>query len=131
MRLRYLHIQDYPPIRDTEVLFASGSPLQRECVIRFVVGLNGSGKSHLLRAIVEIFLSLSDQRVPHFPVSLIYELGDRKSSRRRTLVLDCPGSRATASWWIAESFNWPDETSEETFRAALLALRENKPLDEF
>ncbi|BBL58892.1 AAA family ATPase [Methylomonas koyamae] len=58
MKLRYLHLQDYPPIKDIKVLFASGSPLQRDCAIRFVVGVNGSGKSNLLRALAEVFLAL-------------------------------------------------------------------------
>ena len=44
MRLRYLHLQNDPPIADIKVCFASGSPLARECAIRFVVGVNGSGK---------------------------------------------------------------------------------------
>ncbi|MDD2761715.1 MAG: AAA family ATPase, partial [Methylomonas sp.] len=77
MKLRYLHLRDYPPIKDIKVLFASGSPLQRDCAIRFVVGVNGSGKSNLLRAVAEVFLALSEQRVPPFPVSLIYELGQQ------------------------------------------------------
>lgn len=58
MRLRYLHLQNYPPISDIKVCFASGSPLARECAIRFVVGVNGSGKSNLLRAVAEVFLAL-------------------------------------------------------------------------
>jgi signal recognition particle GTPase len=45
MRLRYLRLQNYPPISDIKVCFASGSPLARDCAIRFVVGVNGSGKS--------------------------------------------------------------------------------------
>ena len=58
MRLRYLHLQNYPPISDIKVCFASGSPLDRECAIRFVVGVNGSGKSNLLRAVAECKRSL-------------------------------------------------------------------------
>ncbi len=55
MKLRYLHLGNYPPIKDMAVSFASGSPLQRECAIRFVVGVNGSGKSNLLRAVAKYF----------------------------------------------------------------------------
>lgn len=125
MKLRYLHLQDYPPIKDIKVLFASGSPLQRECAIRFVVGVNGSGKSNLLRAIAEVFLALSEQRVPPFPVSLVYELGQKGSANHRTLVLDCPGKRFDASLWLSERFTWPDDADAETFEVALLNLREN------
>lgn len=66
MRLRYLHLQHYPPISDIKVCFASGSPLARECAIRFVVGVNGSGKSNLLRAVAEVFLALAVCVFRHF-----------------------------------------------------------------
>jgi len=125
MKLRYLHLGNYPPIKDMAVSFASGSPLQRECAIRFVVGVNGSGKSNLLRALAEVFLALVEQRVPQFPVSLIYELGVRGTASHRTLVLDCPGNRFDASLWVAERFTWPDDADAEAFEAALLNLREN------
>ena len=125
MKLRYLHLGNYPPIKDMAVCFASGSPLQRECAIRFVVGVNGSGKSNLLRAVAEVFLALVEQRVPQFPVSLIYELGVRGTASHRTLVLDCPGNRFDASLRVAERFTWPDDADAEAFEAALLNLREN------
>ena len=125
MKLRYLHLGNYPPIKDMAVSFASGSPLQRECAIRFVVGVNGSGKSNVLRAVAEVFLALSEQRVPQFPVSLIYELGVRGTASHRTLALDCPGNRFDASLWVSERFTWPDDADAEAFEAALLNLREN------
>lgn len=126
MKLRYLHLRDYPPIRDTAVCFSSASPLQKECSIRFVVGLNGSGENpNLLRALSEVFLALSDQQTPHFPVSLIYELGDGMLSRRRTIVLDCPGSRREASLWMNEGFLWPPGTTEAEFESAIGRFREN------
>lgn len=109
MRLRYLHLRDYPPIKDISLCFASGSPLQRElqrqCAIHFVVGVNGSGKSNLLRAVAEVFLALADERLPPFPVSLVYELGLRGSSGISTFVIDCLGSKAEASLWVAEGWS--------------------------
>jgi hypothetical protein len=42
MRLRYLHLENYPPISNIKVCFASGSPMARDCAIRFVVGVNGN-----------------------------------------------------------------------------------------
>lgn len=131
MRLRYLRLRDYPPIRDTATCFASNSPLQRECAIRFVVGLNGSGKSHLLRALTEIFVALSEPRLPHFPVSLVYELGERNTSKHRTLVLDFPGQRDGASLWLAEQYNWPDAMTVEEFNQVFNQLRSNKSLTSF
>lgn len=115
MRLRYLHLQNYPPITDIKVCFASGSPLARECAIRFVVGVNGSGKSNLLRAVAEVFLALADLRVPAFPVSLVYELGVRGSTNHRTLLLHCPGNRQQASLWLHERFAFDDKDGQEVF----------------
>lgn len=123
MRLRYLRLSNYPPIKDMVVRFASGSPLDRECAIRFVVGVNGSGKSNLLRAIAEIFLALVDLRMPQFPVCLVYELGVRGSSQHRTLILDCEGSRSTASLWLAENYFCPDDATVEQFAQAIDYLR--------
>lgn len=115
MRLRYLHLQNYPPIGDIKVCFASGSPLARECAIRFVVGVNGSGKSNLLRAVAEVFLALADLRVPPFPVSLIYELGVRGTPNHRSLLLHCPGGRQQASLWLHERFIFDDQNGQEVF----------------
>lgn len=119
MRLRYLHLQNYPPISDIKVCFASGSPLARECAIRFVVGVNGSGKSNLLRAVAEVFLALADLRVPAFPVSLVYELGMRGSSNHRTLLLHCPGNRQQASLWLHERFTFNDKNEQEVFETCI------------
>lgn len=119
MLLRYLHLQNYPPIADIKVCFASGSPLARECAIRFVVGVNGSGKSNLLRAVAEVFLALADLRVPAFPVSLVYELGVRGSPNHRTLLLHCPGSRQQASLWLHERFAFDDQNGQEVFDACI------------
>ncbi len=119
MRLRYLHLQSYPPISDIKVCFASGSPLARECAIRFVVGVNGSGKSNLLRAVGEVFLALADLRVPAFPVSLVYELGVRGTPNHRTLLLNCPGTRQQASLWLHERFAFDDQNGEEVFNTCI------------
>lgn len=119
MRLRYLHLQNYPPISDIKVCFASGSPLARECAIRFVVGVNGSGKSNLLRAVAEVFLALADGQRTLFPVQLVYELGSRGSSSARTLVVDWLGDRQSASLWIADKFFFPDNLTADQFEQML------------
>lgn len=124
MRLRYLHLKNYPPIADIRACFASGSPLDRDCAIRFVVGVNGSGKSNLLRAVAEVFLALADLRVPAFPVSLVYELGVRGSSNHRTLLLHCPGDRQQASLWLHERFTFNDQNGQDVFDTCLQHLNE-------
>lgn len=129
MRLRYLHLQNYPPINDIRVCFASGSPLARDCAIRFVVGVNGSGKSNLLRAVAEVFLALADLRRPHFPVTLIYELGMRGTPNHRTLLFDCPHDRSQASLWIHEMHTFPDDTDQHMFGLVVDHLRQrNTPM---
>jgi hypothetical protein len=118
MRLRYLRLQNYPPISDIKVCFASGSPLARDCAIRFVVGVNGSGK-FLLRAVAEVFLALADGQRTLFPVQLVYELGNRDTSNARTLIVDWLGDRQSASLWIADKFSFPDSLTAEQFEQML------------
>ncbi|MCA0393808.1 MAG: AAA family ATPase [Proteobacteria bacterium] len=125
MRLRYLHLQNYPPISNIKVCFANDSPLDRECAIRFVVGVNGSGKSNLLRAVAEVFLALADLRVPAFPVSLVYELGERGSPNHRTLLLHCPGDRHLASLWLQVRFAFDDHGGQELFEVCIEHLALN------
>ncbi|BBJ59879.1 hypothetical protein EAS17NKHM_032750 [Enterobacter asburiae] len=119
MRLRYLRLQNYPPISDIKVCFASGSPLARDCAIRFVVGVNGSGKSNLLRAVAEVFLALADGQRTLFPVQLVYELGNRDTSNARTLIVDWLGDRQSASLWIADKFSFPDSLTADQFEQML------------
>src|SRR5260370_39990345 len=75
MRLRYLHIPDLPPLKDVAISFGHEPVLGRECTIHFIVGVNGTGKRSLLRALTEVFLHLEQKDVPPFPVSIAYDLG--------------------------------------------------------
>ena len=79
MRLRYLHIYSLDPLRDVSIIFHHESILGRDHSVRFIVGINGSGKTRLLQAITEIFLNLSLQRLPPFPVRLAYDIGTGES----------------------------------------------------
>jgi ABC-type transport system involved in cytochrome c biogenesis ATPase subunit len=112
MRLRYLQLRSYPLLNDVAVVFSADSPLERSCAIRFVVGVNGSGKSHLLRAISEVFLSLADWHPPPFPVSLVYEIGS--SEMAHTLVLHAPGARDRTSLWMGK-YRLPSDTTRHGF----------------
>lgn len=132
MRLRYLHLAHYPPLTDLSVAFSPRAPWAvfessgetAGCAIHFVIGLNGSGKSHLLRAIAATFLALADQRLPTFPVSLVYELGHLGASDHRTLIFDCPGEAHATSLWQAERWVFSDMSDCETFGHAIDYLRE-------
>jgi hypothetical protein len=131
VRLRFLHLPEYPPLRDFEVVFSATAPWSElaqsvapsACAIHFVVGLNGSGKSHLLRAIAKIFLGLADGQAPGFPCSVIYELGKVGDSGFRSIVFDNPGAEHQASLWVGEGWRFPLDTASATYGRALELLR--------
>lgn len=75
MRLRYFYLPDYGPLKEVAVVFEKNPHIDnRQGVVNFVVGLNGSGKSSLLRAIYDVFHSLSREELPKFPVTLGYDI---------------------------------------------------------
>lgn len=131
MRLRYLHLAHYPPLTDLSVAFSPRAPWAAfepqadaaRLAIHFVIGLNGSGKSHLLRAVAAGFLALADERLPPCPLSLVYELGRPGEPGHRTLVFDCPGQAHTTTLWQAEGWAFPDSTERETFDQAVAYVR--------
>jgi ABC-type transport system involved in cytochrome c biogenesis ATPase subunit len=89
MRLRYLHLQALPPLADIEIIFHHETVLNRQCAIRFVVGVNGSGKTRLLQAIVEVLRDLKWRQLRREPVTLAYDL--TTSDGTRTVYLHHPG----------------------------------------
>jgi ABC-type Mn2+/Zn2+ transport system ATPase subunit len=75
MRLRYIHLPDYGPLQNVAVVFDQNTHIEnRPGSINFVVGLNGTGKSSLLRAVYDVFHSLSQEELPKFPVTLAYDI---------------------------------------------------------
>lgn len=96
MRLRYLHLPKYGVLRDLrvcfdrEIILDQPGKLFREGNLHFIVGLNGAGKSSLLRALYETFRWITgvversiDPRIPvAFPVTLVYDISDLGESRR-------------------------------------------------
>lgn len=125
MRLRYLSLKNYPPLNDIAISFSAESPLQRDCAIRFVVGVNGSGKTHLLQAVTETFLRLTRQQKPNFPVTLIYELG--KGNQARTIIFDNPGDHGKPGWWQSKSDHniLPPDFQPEDWQNLVLKIRED------
>lgn len=96
MRLHYLHLPRYGPLRDLRCVFRQNTLLPgRRGAVNFVVGVNGTGKSSLLRALYHIFRCLEDEEPPPFPVSLAYSVFYKfPGDSRPTLLLatfDCPG----------------------------------------
>lgn len=90
MRLRYLRIRGMPPLTDVSLHFKEEMMLRRAYGSHFVVGVNGSGKTRLLRTLAEIFLHLRDHHKSPFPfpVTLAYEIGRR----------EMPGAEAENEW---------------------------------
>ncbi len=110
MRLRYLHLPDYGVLKDLKVVFREETILQRDGSLQFVVGLNGTGKSSLLRAVYETFRWLEAEDVPPFPVAMVYEL-NRDDDRSMVVFrhLDRAPSKAVFSvvpegWHCWEAF---------------------------
>lgn len=123
MRLRYLHLQDLPPLQDVDIAFGHESLLGRALAIRFVVGVNGTGKTRLLQALTETFLALSRQDLPPFPITLAYDLG--VGNDQRTIYLHyskgSPKSKAVlvefadiltdvSDWADLADINWAAES---------------------
>lgn len=77
MRLRYLNLRDAPPLQQLAIPFWQESVLGRQCAIRFIVGINGSGKTRLLQALAQIFLALEGAPNTQLPFyfTLVYDLG--------------------------------------------------------
>ncbi len=99
MRLRYLHLWGTPPLQELMTVFNQEEILGRKCAIRFVVGVNGSGKTKLLQTLSEIFLSLERKKLPPFRVTLAYDLEKiGEEERPATIYLrypqDIPSSAA-------------------------------------
>ena len=58
MRLRYLHLLNFPPLYDLEIIFGYEPLLDRPLAIRFIVGVNGTGKTTAIAKIVNRLHSL-------------------------------------------------------------------------
>jgi len=109
MRLRYLHVKDLAPLEDVAIEFKHESLLGSQCAIRFVVGVNGSGKTRLLRALTEIFVQLertSELELP-FPVTIAYDIG--RDDAAHTVYLHYPGKREGSRFAIFDRV-LPDPT---------------------
>lgn len=118
MRLRYLHLPRCGPLIDISMVFgreelvARTLNLPRKGSLNFVVGVNGSGKSSLLRALYRIFRSLNLREWPALPVTLAWDrtMGDQvvttllhstnmKEARSFFAILDRAPVTATRNDW--------------------------------
>lgn len=132
MRLRYLSIDRYTPLSNVKINFSNKAPWpvlgdeNNRCGIHFIAGLNGSGKSHLLRAISSIFLAMADGQLPGFPFTLIYELGEGEQFSE--IIFDNPGKKSEAAIWQRTEDCFPKYCDTATFEASLASLRSGELL---
>ena len=104
MRLRYLHLPRCGPLTDTAVVFgredliAETLNLPRRGSLNFVVGVNGSGKSSLLRALYRIFRDLKRGERPSMPVTLAWDFFIARGIE--TAVIHVPPATAGDPWFV-------------------------------
>jgi predicted ATPase len=112
MRLRYLHLPRFGPLVDVAVVFgredliAKTLDLSRRGSLNFVVGVNGSGKSSLLRALYRTFRALKKKDHPGFPLTLAWDI--TPSDRTVTCVLHLPEQKNEDPFFVA----FPQASSE-------------------
>ena len=127
MRLRYLSLDRYPPLSNVKICFSGSTPWAAlsddniRCGIHFVAGLNGSGKSHILRSISSIFLSMSDGELPGFPFTLVYELG--AGDQFSEIIFDNQGRKSEAAVWQRTEGTFDNNSDQDAFEQQLSALR--------
>ena len=82
MRLRYLCLPRCGPLVNLEIVFGQEPllfghrderPDGRKGAINFVVGVNGTGKSSLLRGIFQTFRALKSGEFPSLPVTVAWD----------------------------------------------------------
>lgn len=98
MRLRYLHLPRYGPLRNIEVVFEQETLLNRTGALNFVVGVNGTGKSSLLRAVAEVFRALDSGNVPRFAVTLGWDVN--VEDKARTALFHFPGGARSEAHFV-------------------------------
>ncbi len=118
MRLRYLHLSDLPPLHDVKITFGHEAILGHNLAVHFVAGVNGTGKTRLLQAIAETFLSLACQTLPPFGITLAYDL--EKDGNSRTILFHRPEDTLSQTYLV--EFTKCIDTTETTSWADLASV---------
>jgi len=130
MRLRYLHLPRCGPLIDTAIVFgreeliARALNLPRQGSLNFLVGVNGSGKSSLLRAIYGIFGSLRLREWPALPVTLAW---DRTIGDETVTVLLHATNREDAFSFLATLQLVPATARRNDWESITLAVGKGEP----
>jgi ABC-type multidrug transport system ATPase subunit len=127
MRLRYLHLKNVPPLEDLAIRFGHESLLGRAVSIRFVVGINGSGKTRLLQTLTKAFLCLERGIKPSFHITLAYDI---KGDRERTIFWRYQADEQQNNGLIefARSLHDEEITDWEDLRAQVEANPQGLPI---
>ncbi len=126
MRLRYLHLTRCGPLTDTAVVFgreeviAKALNLPRQGSLNFIVGVNGSGKSSLLRAVYRIFRSLKNNQLPPVPLTLAWDIAP--ADETVTAFLHVPADKKEQPYFIALKHVSP-ETNKLQWQQLTQALK--------
>ncbi len=130
MRLRYLHLPRCGPLTDSSVLFGREElivrtlELPRKGSLNFVVGVNGSGKSSVLRTLYRSFRSLSGQEWPALPVTLAWDR--RVGKETRTAILHATNRKDRRSFFATLAQVSPDAKRPD-WEALTRALGDEQP----
>lgn len=133
MRLRYLQLPRCGPLTDTAVVFgreeliAKALSLPRQGSLNFVVGVNGSGKSTILRVLYRIFRSLNLRERPTLPMTLAW---DRSTDSDGVTALLHVTNRKDCHSFFAICKQIPSSARHQEWEAitAALANKESHPL---
>lgn len=87
MKLRRLQIEGYKNVRSCDIEFTQSS------LINAVIGSNGSGKSNLIEAIIQILIGCYFEKAPQFEFRLEFEAQNRvvvlqREGRRTSVMVD-------------------------------------------
>ncbi|NEP59158.1 MAG: AAA family ATPase [Symploca sp. SIO2G7] len=115
MKLKRLYLENYRVLRDLEIRFCPSTEpsvaFPRNYSLDFLVGVNGTGKSTVLKILWNLMQQLEGNPFIEYPFELEYELG--RGNQKRTIK-------------IANSQEDP-ETGDFTFTPTPLAWENGKP----
>ena len=127
MRLRYLHLPRCGPLTDVAVLFgreelvSRALNLTRQGALNFIVGVNGSGKSTILRAVYQTFTALRSNRFPAQPVTVAWDLAP--SDEVVTALLHIPEGKKKPIFIALKHV--PNDTTLKSWRELALSLEDD------
>lgn len=132
MRLRYIHLPHCGPLEDTFIVFgqqkllygpdALATPARRGA-INFIVGINGTGKSTILRAIYQTFRALKNRRRPPLPITIAWDVTNVGGMKSATALFHLPTSGVDQMAFMGTPPLAPDASLENWQRHTARSLQ--------